>query len=111
VERRIDIAQQQAKRTLTREEKAKLMHEEVDNKVMLDVWGTDPSKPVSTVRGDDMEKAYVMVGEEQVKLSSIPAEDRAQIMRSRMARGLPVTEADIAKTWVRGRSAAKTGAF
>lgn len=111
VERRIDAMQTEMKRTLTRPEKAKLVQEEIDNKVMLDVWGTDPSRPVALLRDGDLKKAYVVVdgpgGKMEIKLSSIPAEDRMMIMRSRLSRGLPITEADIAKQWAAGRAAPK----
>lgn len=107
VERRIDEMQTGLKRTLTRPEKAKLMQEEIDNKVMLDVWGTDPSKPVALLRGGDLAKAYVVIDGREIKLSSIPAPDRMMIMRARLARGLPVSEVDIARQWAAGQAAPK----
>jgi hypothetical protein len=93
--------QQRLKRTMTRAEKNEFMQREIDNKVLVDRWGRDPTKPVILLTPGEMEKAYVVVDGQQVKLSSIPAEDREEIILARQKRGMRVTEADIARTWLK----------
>lgn len=104
VEQRIDAEQREAKRALTRPEKAKIMQEEIDNKVMVDVWGRDVSKSAFALSTDDVARAYVVVDGKEIKLSSIPVADRLQIMQARKKFGLPIGEADIAKAWVKSRA-------
>ena len=101
IENRLDQEQEKAKRKLTRGEKIQIMQQEMDNKVMVSRFIlTDPSKPAILLSPDEMKNAYVMVGEQRVNLSSIPAEDRAAIIRARQARRLPITEQLIARTWL-----------
>ena len=104
VEMRIDQQQRELKRPLTRPEKAKLMQEEVDNKVMLDVWGPDKSVSAYQLNADNTDKAYVVIDGKEVKLSSVPSEDRIKIMQARLKAKLPITEADIVRQWVKSRS-------
>lgn len=67
VETVIDLAQQQQGRTLTREEKEKLMRSEVDRKVMVDEWGRDPKLPAATIKPEQREKVYVPIKEIEPK--------------------------------------------
>lgn len=103
VEQAIDIEQQTLKRKLTPQEKEAVMNRVIDNKVMLDVWGRDPEKSISVLSADDLSKAYVVVGNTEVKLNSIPAQSRAAITRQLRAAGMPVTEQAIAEVWVESR--------
>lgn len=80
-----------------------LLNEEKINKVRLDVWGRDPERAVASLKGDDLNKAYVVAGGKEVKLSSIPAEYRAGAVRRIQSRGLPVTEQLIAQMWLADR--------
>jgi hypothetical protein len=91
------------KRKLTPQEKEAVMNRVIDNKVMLDVWGRDPEKSISVLSADDLSKAYVVVGNTEVKLNSIPAQSRAAITRQLRAAGMPVTEQAIAEVWVESR--------
>lgn len=108
IEQKIDAAQQAKKGPLTRQEKMQLMRQEFDNKVLIDEWGRDPTKPMILLKPDELKNAYVVVGDKEVKLSSIPAADRAAIITSRRKHGLPVTEQAIAEMWVQ-RNAAGSG--
>jgi hypothetical protein len=99
VEHRIAVEQRNG--TLTRERKQAIVQEMVDNKVMLDVWGRDQSKPISMVSQDEAGAAYVVVGEREVKLTSIPVVERDKIIQIRQKRGLPITEQAIAEMWVK----------
>lgn len=102
IEQRIDQEQERAKRPLTRAEKMAVFQQEVDNKVIVDrtLW-IDQTKPAIMLTPAEMKNAYVVVDNQRVNLSSIPAKDRAEIVEKRQALRLPVTEADIARTWLR----------
>ncbi|MER1940652.1 hypothetical protein ABS755_08080 [Castellaniella sp. FW104-16D08] len=106
IEQKIDAAQTEKKRQLSRSEKLDIMRGEMDNKVMVDEWGRDPAKPLILLSPDEEKSAYVIVKSPEgkpfdVKLSEIPARDRAQIIRARRAQGLPTTEQDIATYYMR----------
>jgi|GEM_PF-2584752 len=106
IEQKIDAAQTEKKRQLSRSEKLDIMRGELDNKVMVDEWGRDPAKPLIMLTPDQTKDAYVVVKSPDgkpfdVKLSEIPARDRAQIIRARRAQGLPTTEQDIATYYMR----------
>jgi hypothetical protein len=101
IEQRIDREQAGLKRVLTRQEKMQVFTQEMDNKVLVDEWGRDPTKPMILLNDDDLQKAYVTVGGQTVYLKNIPPEDRAAIIEGRQKRGLPVTERDIAQTWLK----------
>ena len=79
---------------------SEMLNEEKLNKVYLDTWGMDKEQPVLTLKPDDLDKAYVKVGEREVKLMSIPADYRASAIRRIQARGLSVSENLIASMWV-----------
>jgi hypothetical protein len=64
----------------------------------------DATKPAVLLSPSELEKAYVVVDGKEVRLSSIPAEERARIIQARQARRLPITEKAIAETWVRARN-------
>jgi hypothetical protein len=100
VEQAIDVEQQTSKRKLNPQEKEKVMQRVMDNKVMLDVLFTDPEKPVAIIAPDDLSKAYVVVNGMEVKLNSIPSQDRAMIIRQLRENGDPITEQAIAEVWV-----------
>jgi hypothetical protein len=77
------------------------------DKVYVDEWGTDPEKPVALLKRDpskkidEMKDAYVKVDGKRVMLSSIPDDDRKQIIAARRQQGLPVTEQAIAEYYIR----------
>jgi hypothetical protein len=69
VEQVIDIEQKNRGRQLTRPEKQELMRREINNKVMLDAFGRDPEVPVGMVPADKLDKAYVNVNGEEVRVA------------------------------------------
>lgn len=78
-----------------------LLDEEKLNVVRYDEWGTDKDRPYVSLTPDQQAKAYVTVGDEEIKLSAIPMRRRAQIVEALQAKGQPVTEAEIARLWVK----------
>lgn len=86
---------------LTPDEKQRVVDSVMMDKVFVDEWGRDPQKPLSLLKPDEMKDAYVNVGGKPVKLSSVPATDRAQIIAALKRRGMPVTEQAIAETFLR----------
>lgn len=101
IEQQINAAQIAKKAPLTRDEKLTLMQREVDNKVMVDAWGRDPTRPAIMLSEDEQRRAYVNVAGQQVFLSAIPANERQKIIEARRRAGLPVTEQAIAEYWMR----------
>ena len=63
VEASIDAAQQQLGRKLTRDETQKIMQSEIDNKVMVDEWGRDPSLPAAVIKPEQRQNVYVPITE------------------------------------------------
>jgi hypothetical protein len=104
VEQRINVEQQQKKRALSRDEKMAIMRAEIDNKVMVDTWGRDKSKPAALLTPEEKENAYVVVNGQEVKVNAIPADSRAKIIRQMRANNIPVTEQGIAEVWVASRN-------
>ncbi len=111
IEQRIDQEQARTKRPLTRAEKMQIMQLEMDNKVMIDrsFW-FDASKPAVLLTDDELKSAYVVVDGQEIRLSSIPGRDRADIIAARRARNLPVTEQLVAQTWLRAKQPKRTAA-
>lgn len=109
VERIIASEQQNKKRPLTREEKDKILQQQIDNKVMQHntIW-RDEAKPVITLPDNKQSSAYVVVNGTEVRLSSIPADYRAQITAARRERGLPTTEKIVAELWMKKQATQKT---
>ena len=100
VETAIDVRQAQLKRPLSRAEQEEVMGEVLSNKVYVDEFGRDPEVMMSLVSEDDLGDTYVVVGSKQVYLKSIPASDRAMIVRQLRTAARPVTEAAIAEVWL-----------
>lgn len=78
-----------------------LLDEEKLNVVRYDEWGFDADRPYVSLTNDQQAKAYVKVGDEEIKLSAVPLRRRAQIVEALQAKGQPVTEAEIARLWVK----------
>jgi hypothetical protein len=78
-----------------------LLDEEKLNTVRYDEWGTDKDRPYVSLTPEQQAKAYVTVGDEEIRLSAIPMRRRAQIVEALQAKGQPVTEAEIARLWVK----------
>lgn len=78
-----------------------LLDEEKLNVVRYDEWGIDKDRPYVSLTPGQQAKAYVVVDGEKIKLSAIPLRRRAQIVEALLAKGQPVTEAEIARLWVK----------
>jgi len=89
---------------LTATEKQVIVDQVALDKVYVDKWGRDPEKPVALLKPDEIANAYVNVGGKAVRVSSVPAPDRAEIIRERKARGLPVTEQSIVETYLKAQA-------
>lgn len=61
VEATIDSTQRQTGRSLTRDEKEKLMRSMVDKKVMIDKWSGDYQLPAPVIRPDQRKDVYVPI--------------------------------------------------
>jgi hypothetical protein len=76
-----------------------LLNKEKLNKVYLDVWGIDPQRPAIALTPEQQAQAYVVSGKREIRLTTISADYRADAIRRIQARGLPVTEQQIAEMW------------
>lgn len=96
---RIDL---QGKRRANSEELQRIIDEVNMDTVKLPrwYWSDRDGQLVSLLDEDDYESAYVEIEGEDIKLSEIPAEQRARITRALRSRGMPVTELAIAQLWV-----------
>ena len=64
VETAIDLEQQRTGKALTRDQKQAVMRSITDQKVMLNVWGTDPARVAAmVVNPADRKKAYVPIAQ------------------------------------------------
>jgi len=78
-----------------------LDHEKL-NVARYNEWGFDKDRPFITLTPEQQAKAYVLVGNEENKLSSIPLRIRAQIVEALQAKGRTVTEEAIVRLWIKG---------
>lgn len=112
VDRRVRAASaSKGDKPLSPDEKQKIVDSVALDKVFVDEWGSDPQKPVFALTPEQMGKAYVKVpggtgmyggqGTREVPLSTVPMADRAEIIRARKSRGLPVTEQAIVETYLK----------
>lgn len=92
------------KRKASQQELKKILQEVEMDKVYKSRtgWVDKSDVPMATMKKDDMDKAYVIVGNEDIYLSSIPPTQRALIIPALRASGQPITEQNIATYWVRG---------
>lgn len=79
----------------------KIIQSTLMDKAFISEWGRDPEKTLATMSPNDMEKAYIKVGKEEIRLSAIPATQQAEITQSLRRRGIPVTQQRIAELWVK----------
>ncbi len=63
-------------------------------------WRDKTDQPAVTLTPDQMQDAYVTVGDQEIKLATIPSSQRAQITAALRSRGRPVSEQAIASLWV-----------
>ena len=62
----------------------------------------DTQRPAALLTLAEQENAYVVYNGERIKVSSVPAAERAKIIAERRRLRLPVTEADVVRMWVEG---------
>jgi len=94
---------------LTGDEKQRVVDSVLLDKVFVNEWGTDPQKPLTLLKPEELNKAYVTVGGKDVSLSTVPMTDRAEIIRARRSRGLPVSEQAIVETYLKAQSVKSEG--
>nr|WP_319396120.1 transglycosylase SLT domain-containing protein [uncultured Desulfobacter sp.] len=100
--RAFEATQLQGKRKANSDELQKIIDEVIMDKVSLSKdWWLDPKgKVMGALSEDDKKAAYVLVGEKEVYLSSIPDKWRNLIIDALKKKNLPVTEQEIAELWV-----------
>ena len=87
---------------LTWAERQDIIDEVLIDNVKIDktLW-VDSEKRVSALTPEEIEDAYVEVDGKDIKISSVPASDRAEIIAERRSRGEPITEQIIVEEWVK----------
>lgn len=88
-------------RELTPDEKQKHIDAVLVDKVFVSEFGRDPQKPLALLQPDELKNAYVKVNGQDVKLSTIPMNDRQQIIDSLRRKGEPISEQAIAEVYLR----------
>lgn len=102
VDRRVRAASlAKGDKQLTPDEKQKIVDSVATDQVFVDEWGRDPKKPLVLLNPEELKKAYVTVDGKSVPLTTVPMADRAEIIRKRLARGLPTTEQSIVETYMK----------
>jgi len=100
--RRVNELESSTGKKVTSEEMLKISRQVLADKVYLDQFGTDPQVPISGVAADELSDAYVVVDGKEVRLSSVPFNDRAQITEAfRRQQGREPTQLEIATAWRR----------
>ena len=99
VEKELRRAQRGDQR-ITPEMEKEVMQKVLTDTVFKDVWGRDPRMMVGVIPEKDLEKAYVMVGAEQVYVSKIDRAVREEIIAGLNQIGEPATEQRIAEEWI-----------
>ncbi len=101
--RMFETTQLQGKRKASTDELQKVIDDTLMDTASVGRWyWTDKTnQPVALMSGDDLKNAYVKVGNEEIALTSVPAEQRGIIVGKLQKRGLPVTEQAIAELWVK----------
>lgn len=104
VDRRIRVmSTAKGGKDLLPDEVQKIVDDVALDKVYVDEWGTDPQKPIALLTPDEMAKAYVNVDGKAVKVSTVPSQDRQQIIAALRANGRPATEQAIVSLYLRGQ--------
>lgn len=85
---------------LTADEKQGIVDRVVMDKVYVDSWGPDSEKLLALLTKEEQQNAYVRVGGKNVKVSSVPALDRRQIIQALKATGQTPTEQAIVEMYL-----------
>lgn len=86
---------------LSADQKQRVVDSVLLDKVYVDEWGSDPQKPLSTLKSEELTKAYVLVDGKTVKVSTVPMADRQQIINSLRKNSQLVTEQSIVEVYLR----------
>jgi hypothetical protein len=98
----IDAEQARIGRALSRPEKQAIMDRSILDKVYVQrSWRSDPQVPFSALGADELQQAYVTVGNTDVMLRDIPKQRIEQIRNELKSLGLPTDITSIADAWVR----------
>ena len=98
----IDAEQTRIGRALSRPEKQAIMDRAILDKVYMErSWSRDPQVPFSSLGPDELQQAYVTVGNIEVMLRAIPEQRIEQIRNELKSLGLPTNIKSIAEAWVR----------
>lgn len=98
----IDAEQARVGRALSRTEKQAIMDRAILDKVYVQrSWRRDPQVPFSALGPDELQQAYVTVGNADVMIRDIPERRIMQIRNALERAGLPTDLKSIADTWVR----------
>lgn len=101
VDRRVRAASAaKGDKPLTPDEKQKIVDSVTLDKVFVEEFGRDPEKPTSLLTPAEMGKAYVVVDGKQVKVSTVPLNDRRQIIEALRLLNQPVTEQTIVQEYL-----------
>lgn len=101
VDRRVRaLSAERGNKPVTADDKQKIIDEVALDKVYVSEFGRDSRKPLALLTPDELPKAYVNVNGREVKLSSIPAGDRQQIIRALRETGQVVTEQAVAEMYI-----------
>lgn len=90
-------------RNLTGDELDKIVDGIAKDKVYVPGFLSATEKPQVMLEGDEARDAFVVVDGRNVKVSSVPASDRMQIMQALRAEGLPVTEQAIVTYYLKAQ--------
>lgn len=101
--------QNSTKTPLTRDRKAEIIKQTVSDQVSVHgmLWDTK-NVPVIGLNDSQAKNAYVMVGDQKVKLASIPPDDNIKIAAALRRTGQPVTQQKIAEYWVKAKGKVPT---
>ena len=104
IDRRVREASAAKGKELTPDEKQAQVDRVVMDTVYVDEWGTDPEMPIALVDPADIQNAYVNINGKNYKVSSVPAQDRRQIIQALQATGQVPTERAIVAMYLAGQN-------
>lgn len=103
IDQRIRAASNAKGKKLNPDEEQQIIDSVVLDKVYVEEWGRDPEKPVVMLKPEQLQDAYVKVDGKNVKVSTVPADDRRQIIQALRATGQPTTEQAIVALYLRAK--------
>ena len=98
--RQFEQADLGGKRKANSQELQQIVDRTMLDKAYIPEWGRDPQVPIALMAPEQLQKAYVTVAGADIALSQIPSNQRALIASKLQARGIAVTEQQIAELWV-----------